>query len=73
MTVELDSTLLGILACPKCHANLSVDYDATELVCRNNACGLAYPIRDSIPIMLIDQAHPTPSAGAAAMSVAAPR
>ena len=59
MALELDSTLLGILACPACHANLSVDYEAKELVCNSYACGLAYPIRDNIPIMLIDEARDT--------------
>jgi len=59
MTLSLDSTLLGILACPKCHSNLSVDYDAKELVCNSALCGLAYPIRDDIPIMLISQARDT--------------
>ena len=59
MTLELDSTLLGILACPACHSNLSVDYDASELVCNSTACGLVYPIRDNIPIMLVDEARKT--------------
>ena len=59
MALELDSTLLGILACPACHSNLSVDYEAGELICNSPACGLAFPIRDNIPIMLIDEArHP---------------
>ena len=57
MALELDSTLLEVLACPACHANLSVDYEAQELVCNASRCGLAYPIRDNIPIMLIDQAR----------------
>lgn len=59
MALELDSTLLGILACPACHSNLSVDYDAKELVCTSAECGLAYPIRDNIPIMLVDEARDT--------------
>jgi len=59
MTLALDSTLLGILACPACHSNLSVDYDAKELVCNSAECGLAYPIRDDIPIMLISEARDT--------------
>ena len=59
MALELDSTLLGILACPACHGNLSVDYDAKELVCSSTQCALAYPIRDNIPIMLIDEARRT--------------
>ncbi|MDR0784078.1 MAG: Trm112 family protein [Propionibacteriaceae bacterium] len=59
MGLELDATLLGILACPACRANLSVDYDAKELVCNSTSCGLAYPIREGIPIMLVDQARRT--------------
>ena len=61
MALALDSALLGILACPACHSNLSVDYEAKELVCNSSECGLAYPIRDGIPIMLIDQARDTRS------------
>ncbi len=59
MALELDPALLELLACPACHSNLSVDYDAKELVCTSLECGLAYPIRDNIPIMLIDQARDT--------------
>jgi uncharacterized protein YbaR (Trm112 family) len=59
MTVALDPALLGVLACPNCHANLSVDYEAAELVCTSDQCALAYPIRDDIPIMLVDEARST--------------
>lgn len=59
MSLELDSTLLGALACPNCHANLSVDYEAVELICNSLTCGLAFPIRHNIPIMLIDEARNT--------------
>ena len=59
MALELDPTLLGILACPACHANLSVDYESKELICNALGCGLGYPIRDNIPIMLIDEARDT--------------
>ena len=57
MALELDPSLLEILACPACHAILSVDYEAKELICNSARCGLAFPIRDNIPIMLIDQAR----------------
>ncbi len=57
MSLELDPLLLEILACPRCHSNLSVDYEAAELVCNSLSCGLAYPIRNNIPIMLIDEAR----------------
>lgn len=55
---ELSADLLEILACPACRAEIAVDYDAHEMVCLNNGCGLAYPIReDGIPVMLVDQAR----------------
>jgi uncharacterized protein YbaR (Trm112 family) len=53
--VNLDPTLLEILACPECRAALRVDDDANELVC--TGCGLAYPVRDDIPVMLVDEAR----------------
>jgi len=51
---ELSPDLLRILACPKCKA--SVVSRQTELQCSNQACGLAYPVRDGIPVMLIEEA-----------------
>lgn len=59
MALSLDPVLLEILACPACHSNLSVDYEAKELVCNSASCALAFPIRDNIPIMLIDEARDT--------------
>ena len=53
--MNLDATLLEILVCPACRATLSVDEAAGELVC--NGCGLAYPVRDDIPVMLVDEAR----------------
>jgi uncharacterized protein YbaR (Trm112 family) len=55
--VQLDPQLLEILACPQCHSTLRVDDAAGELVCTSAACGLAYPVRDDIPVMLIDEAR----------------
>jgi uncharacterized protein YbaR (Trm112 family) len=49
--------LLEILACPKCHSPVRVDEEASELVCTNAECGLAYPVRDDIPVMLVDEAR----------------
>jgi len=61
--VKLDPTLLEIIVCPKCRADLRVDDDASELVCTNSECALAYPVRDDIPVLLIDEARrTTPSA-----------
>jgi uncharacterized protein YbaR (Trm112 family) len=57
--VKIDEWLLDILACPACHAPLRADDSASELVCTNEACALAYPVRDDIPVLLVDEArHP---------------
>jgi uncharacterized protein len=53
--VKLDPVLLDILVCPDCKGSLTVDYDSEELIC--NSCGLIYPVRDDIPIMLVDEAR----------------
>jgi len=58
--VQIDDWLMEILACPKCHAPLRADDEASELVCTNTTtadCGLAYPVRDDIPVLLIDEAR----------------
>ncbi len=65
--MKIDSWLLEILACPKCHSPLRADDAASELVCTGAGCGLAYPVRDDIPVLLIDEAR-DPSAGGAAPS-----
>jgi len=51
----LDKKLLSILVCPLCKGNLDYDKEADELICR--ADGLAYPIRDDIPVMLESEAR----------------
>ena len=53
--MKLDAALLDILACPACHASLRADEAASELVC--TGCGLAYPVRDDIPVLLADEAR----------------
>ena len=55
--MQLDPRLLEILACPQCHAALRVDEVAQELVCTSATCGLAYPVRDDIPVLLVDEAR----------------
>ena len=54
---EIDEGLLAILVCPKCRESLRHDGAAGELVCTGPECGLAYPIRDGIPVLLIDEAR----------------
>jgi uncharacterized protein YbaR (Trm112 family) len=55
--VNIDDWLLEILVCPKCHATVRPDESASELVC--TGCGLAYPVRDDIPVMLVEEARQT--------------
>lgn len=54
--MSLSKELLAILVCPKCKGELEYRNDESTLVCR--ACRLSYPVRDDIPIMLIDEAKP---------------
>ncbi len=53
--MNLDPVLLEILVCPDCKGSLTVDYDNDELIC--NQCGLVYPVRDDIPVMLVGEAR----------------
>ena len=52
---KLDSKLLEILVCPLTKASLDYDAERQELI--SHAAGLAYPIRDGIPIMLPEEAR----------------
>jgi uncharacterized protein YbaR (Trm112 family) len=54
--MSLAPELLKILVCPKCKGELDYREAEPALVCP--ACRLRYPIRDDIPIMLIDEATP---------------
>ena len=51
----LDEKLLEILCCPKCKENLHYDDANQKLTCES--CHLKYPIKDDIPVMLIDEAE----------------
>ena len=53
--MTLDNKLLSILVCPLCKGDLEYDKEANELICRFD--GLAYPIRDDIPVMLDSEAR----------------
>lgn len=57
----VDSKLLEILVCPLSKGPLTYDAQAQELI--SPQAGLAYPIRDGIPIMLIDAARPLEDEG----------
>ena len=53
---KVDPKLLEILVCPLTKQPLRYDPDRQELISKQ--AGLAYPIRDGIPIMLVDEARP---------------
>jgi len=55
--VNIDEQLLSIIVCPACHGELApaVTDGAEELVCQG--CGNAYPVRDDIPVLLVDEAR----------------
>ena len=54
-SAPVDPRLLEILVCPLTRTGLDYDRDRGELISR--AAGLAFPIRDGIPIMLVDEAR----------------
>jgi uncharacterized protein YbaR (Trm112 family) len=53
--MTLSPQLLRILACPKCKGQLEYLENEDSLVC--HTCRLRYPVRDDIPVMLIDEAE----------------
>lgn len=54
--MAIDSKLLEILVCPKCKTKVEIITDGKTLRCTNKECRLVYPIRDDIPVMLIEEA-----------------
>ncbi|MFL4469655.1 Trm112 family protein [Tateyamaria armeniaca] len=55
MNTNADRRMLEALICPQTHATLRYDAEAQELISEN--AGLAYPIRNGIPVMLVDEAR----------------
>lgn len=54
--MEISQDLLNIIACPQCKGDVELTSQADGFVCK--ACKLIYPIRDDIPVMLIQEALP---------------
>ena len=54
--MPVSKELLEILACPKCKGDIILTQAGDGLICK--ACRLIYPIKDDIPVMLIDEALP---------------
>ncbi len=53
--MTISKELLEILACPKCKGDIRLNESSNGLICDN--CRLLYPIKDDIPVMLIDEAE----------------
>lgn len=53
--MSLSKELLEILACPKCKQEIELSSDEKWLICK--FCKLKYPIKDDIPVMLIEEAE----------------
>jgi uncharacterized protein len=54
--MPISKELLDILCCPKCKGDIVLTKSQDGLIC--SACNLVYPIKDDIPVMLIDEAVP---------------
>lgn len=54
--MAISAELLEILRCPKCRSEVALKDDKSALKCSNPDCSLVYPIRDDIPVMLVDEA-----------------
>ncbi len=53
--MPINKELLDILACPKCKGDIFLNENEDGLICKE--CKLLYPIKDEIPVMLIDEAE----------------
>lgn len=53
--LQIDPKMLSVLVCPKTRGPLVLDQEAHELISKK--AGLAYPIRDNIPILLVEESR----------------
>jgi uncharacterized protein len=56
----LQDWLLELLRCPRCKSELRYETSPESLVC--SACAVRYPVRDGIPVLLVDEAQPLDAA-----------
>lgn len=54
--MAISPELLKILRCPKCKSEVEEKADGSALKCTNPECRLVYPIRENIPVMLVEEA-----------------
>jgi len=51
----MDKKQIELLVCPECQSKLSHDAGTKELVC--DKCNIAFPVKDGIPVMLVEQSR----------------
>ncbi len=61
--MPVDAQLIELLVCPACHGDIEYKDRRNLIICTK--CGLHYPVRENIPIMLIDEATRPPKRGRA--------
>lgn len=54
--MAISPELLEILRCPKCKSKVEIKADESGLKCTDPNCRLVYPIKDEIPVMLVEEA-----------------
>jgi len=54
--MPLSPELLEILRCPKCKSGVELKAGGSSLKCVNHDCALVYPIKDDIPVMIVEEA-----------------
>ncbi len=52
----IDTKLLEILACPECKGDVEYDMRNEKIICID--CGRKYPVKEGIPVMLIEESEP---------------
>jgi uncharacterized protein YbaR (Trm112 family) len=54
--MAISPELLEILRCPKCKSKVELKTDGSALKCVSAECSLVYPVKDDIPVMIIEEA-----------------
>jgi uncharacterized protein YbaR (Trm112 family) len=54
--MPISPELLEILRCPKCKSKVELKPDGSALKCVDVECSLVYPVKDDIPVMIIEEA-----------------
>ena len=55
--MAISPEFLKLLRCPQCKSKVELEDNENGLKCINSDCNLVYPIRDEIPVMLVDEAR----------------